>query len=141
MLTPQFGELRMMETGQIADLGAIKVVVIHTQRGIYVDTETVAMFDQRCLWIFTALRHATDIFAVVVAGRIFVGAVIERAYLFQCIGLPAGCMFAHTPEQGTHLGVSHRCVGDLKKLFEGLARGRISMGCAIPIVDNAIIRW
>ena len=92
------------------------------------------------LGVFAAIQHAADVFGVSVASGVLVAALVRIAEQFERVAWPAGGVFAHAPKQGTDLGVFERGVRLVEKGVHGLGNGRVAVRCAVPVVDDAVVR-
>ena len=101
--------------------------------------ELVAAVDDGLLGIFAPIQHAANVFSVRVAGGVFVAALVGVAEQFERVARPAGGVFAHAPKQSADLGVCEGGVRFVEKGVHGLGDGRVAVGCAVPVVDDAVI--
>ena len=138
---PQLGQLGVMEGGQVGDLGAVEVVVVHAHRGVDLQAQAAAALDEGRLRVLAALEHAADVLGVGQGVGPFVAPAVDVAELLEGLGGPARGVLADAPEQGAHLGLFQ---GRVRALEEGLHRLGdlvVPVRGPVPVVDDAVGWW
>ena len=138
---PQLGQLRVVQGGQVGDLGAVEVVVVHAHRGVDLQPQAVAALDERRLRVLAALQHEADVLGVRQRPGPFVAPAVDVAELLQDVGGPARGVLADAPEQGAHLGLFQGRVHALQEGLHRLGDLVVPVRGPVPVVDDAVGWW
>ena len=82
---------------------------------------------------------ASSTWVNMMSGAIF-GLRSTRPACWRCEPPGTRLVLSHAPEVGPHLGVLHWTVYLLEKGLHGLGVLRVSVGIAIPVVDDSVVR-
>jgi hypothetical protein len=95
--------------------------------------------DQCRLGIFAAVVHLADVFRSRIDSDTVVVTTVSLADEVQYLARPARPLTSRAPEQGTDLGVFQRGIGSVEKGVHRLGRGGVSVGRAVPVVDDPVV--